>query len=1211
MQEKLRIINHYEDSPGRVPGASKPTLLLLPGSIEVEKLQQSDATSTTSITYKIELPLNHYAHRGAFKMQTYSLAFMAMANSVSAVVIPNVHHDRLGELFAENIQARLWRTASTQEPSLGDEHGWPQYTEGGHNNTPHLDGAVKPGTWVKFSASSWTAGFFPDSLWQIYIREKNHLHFRESSQGQPTVGQWLRVAQQWTDPLIPNSNLTDTHDLGFLAKPFESALTYNNEAKWLSVLASMSNNLAARYVPAAGVIRSWNTNNSTFTLRGSHSDSALVIIDNMMNLALLARSAAKYTGNQTHSDIARSHADKTRDHHVRRDGSSYHVCDYSATTGELYLCRTAQGLADNSTWARGQAWGIYGFAEVYSLLGDQSYLETSIKMAEWFLSYLPEDGVPFWDFDAPFITNVTPRDSSAATIAASAMILLQEQIEKHPQAVPKRRNYRDAAIKLLKDTLGLSLAGEITFADIDKEDPAGGLGANTDVSTPANTVASKGLEAILLHATANNNPQAGDGRNYDSGLVYGDFYLIEAEHRLMAWQEKHELQSASWQIEFVPAVSPQALHSFTQKRPISACEQKLLIETGHYCPLQPLHRHALHVCFKNDSSKEHPIDHIMPPTKKDSWNGPSYAKNLAHIAALSGPVQALLTPKPTNTILDIGSGDGAITTMLSKKVPQGAVVGLDSSKSMVEHATKTHTDPAKPTGNLRFIEHDCINLEGPPSEDGGLGVIPWNEGWDWVFSNSTLHWILGSSAAPKMTLPNIYRLLKPGGHFICEFGGAGHVAEAVTAFMALLAHYGIPKPRRREIMPWFFPTAHWMRSALQDAGFKVEECDLHFRPTKIENLKLWVETLGFVFLDAVEEAAPGKRDEAVEWVVNVLEDAVERSKAEGGVVLGYMRLRVRAKKLDPRHAPPLSSTRLCLENVNLNNYLSAPSQAIIAMADSQESTLLGIALELREVIYAAVLREVKVYQVKTRFIKNKQLHPFYDQWLLPVGETGITRVCRKVSSELTSRIVHDAITCGNSKIIADIQDLDFRPLQAFNQSLTEAQEQRLSASSRPKLIAVLHFSVTQALDAKKLGQWLKYQKQVNMAVTYHVGALGNGTSCAALLDSLREYCMQYGGDGEVNKVCAAVAKFQANPAAHDRQLEKWYGSSLLGNGDVVGPNAGLTESGGNAAADEDPMEVDEDDEEKAEGENEGDEDSEDDEESLDSDMMSSDDDDIE
>ncbi|KAF7190141.1 hypothetical protein HII31_08472 [Pseudocercospora fuligena] len=281
------------------------------------------------------------------------------------------------------------------------------------------------------------------------------------------------------------------------------------------------------------------------------------------------------------------------------------------------------------------------------------------------------------------------------------------------------------------------------------------------------------------------------------------------------------------------------------------------------------------------------------------------------------------------------------------------------------------------------------------------------------------------------------------------------------------------------------------------------------------------------------------------------------------------------------------------------------------MADSQEHTLLGIALELREAIYTAVLSEVKVYQIKTRFIKNKQLHPFYDQWLVPLGEVGITRVCRKVSRELTSRIVHEAITSGHSKIIADVQDLDFRPLQAFVKSLTEAQEQSLTGISQPKLIALLHFSNTKALDAKKLGEWLKYQKQVNMAVTYHVGSLEDGASCAALLGNLREYCLQYGGDGEVNKVCTAVAKFQANPAAQDRQLEKWYGDSLRGNREVASRDGGLAEAQGSAAAGENSTELDEDDEENVEGDDQGDEDEGDDEESQDSDMMSSDDDDIE
>lgn len=306
-----------------------------------------------------------------------------------------------------------------------------------------------------------------------------------------------------------------------------------------------------------------------------------------------------------------------------------------------------------------------------------------------------------------------------------------------------------------------------------------------------------------------------------------------------------------------------------------------------------------------------------------------------------------------------------------------------------------------------------------------------------------------------------------------------------------------------------------------------------------------------------------------------------------------------------RHAPPRFSTRDLLENLNVNDDL-CPSSNNITMSDSQKSTLTSIALELREAIYTAVLSEVKVDQVKTRFIKNKQLHPFYEQWLVPVGETGITRVCRQVSRELTSRILHEAITSGHAKIIADIQDLDFRPLQAFNKSLTEAQKQSLSASSQPKLIALLNFSDTKALDAKRLGDWLKYQKRVNMAVTYHVGALEDGTSCAALLGNLRDYCLNNGGDGEVKKVCSAVAKFQANPAAHDRQLEKWYGGSVGGNREVADQTAEDNEAEGG-----DSMEVDGEDED-AEGDDEGDGDEEDDdEESLDSDVMSSDDDDIE
>lgn len=220
-------------------------------------------------------------------------------------------------------------------------------------------------------------------------------------------------------------------------------------------------------------------------------------------------------------------------HHVRPDGSSFHVCDYSATTGSVYLCRTAQGLADNSTWARGQAWGIYGFAELYSLTGDSAYLDTSMRMADWFVRHLPEDGLPFWDFDAEYAPNVTPRDSSAATIAASGMILLQEQINTSKSKNFRRRRsdqkYIRAAKRLLGASVRLALAGEISFAD---NVP---LGAETRIDTPADTDVSRGFESILMHATSNNNPEA-DPKNFDSGLSYGDFYLVEAGNRLFEYE---------------------------------------------------------------------------------------------------------------------------------------------------------------------------------------------------------------------------------------------------------------------------------------------------------------------------------------------------------------------------------------------------------------------------------------------------------------------------------------------------------------------------------------------------------------------------------------------------------------------------------------------------------------------------------------------------
>jgi unsaturated chondroitin disaccharide hydrolase len=203
-------------------------------------------------------------------MRVLLLAFCFVGGSWAA-------KNDLAPIFAENIYTRLWRTALTGPPTLGDPQGWPHYTQGAYNNTPQK--GISPGTYVNTEASGWTSGFFADSLWQAY-HQRTTLTDRKAYPGEPSAEEWMAMAEAWTEPLVTNSNVTDTHDLGFLAKPFESAMQIQDSDRYLPVLQNMSLNLAARFEPNAGVIRSWDCGNGG--QRCSHEDSVLVIIDNMM-----------------------------------------------------------------------------------------------------------------------------------------------------------------------------------------------------------------------------------------------------------------------------------------------------------------------------------------------------------------------------------------------------------------------------------------------------------------------------------------------------------------------------------------------------------------------------------------------------------------------------------------------------------------------------------------------------------------------------------------------------------------------------------------------------------------------------------------------------------------------------------------------------------------------------------------------------------------
>ena len=249
----------------------------------------------------------------------------------------------------------------------------------------------------------WTSGFFPGSLWYLY--EKTNDLF------------WKRQAIKYTEILESQQFNTGNHDVGFMMYcSYGNGYRLTKSAHYKEVLIQSATSLCKRFNPKVGCIRSWDFNKEKWQYP--------VIIDNMMNLELLFW-AFHETKDSSFYKIAVSHADKTLRNHFRDNGSCYHVIDYDSITGNARLKMTYQGYSDESSWARGQAWALYGFTFMYRETGDKKYLDQTEKIANFIFNNknMPTDLVPFWDFDAPKIPNV-PKDASAASVMASALLEL-------------------------------------------------------------------------------------------------------------------------------------------------------------------------------------------------------------------------------------------------------------------------------------------------------------------------------------------------------------------------------------------------------------------------------------------------------------------------------------------------------------------------------------------------------------------------------------------------------------------------------------------------------------------------------------------------------------------------------------------------------------------------------------------------------------------
>ena len=246
----------------------------------------------------------------------------------------------------------------------------------------------------------WTSGFFPGILWYAY-----ELTGYDS---------WKEKAVGYTALLEDQMYNAKNHDVGFrMFCSYGNALRITGDSSYIPILVQSARTLITRYNETVGCIRSWDFNQEVWQYP--------VIIDNMMNLELLFW-ASEQTGDPTFREVAVRHANTTLENHYRPDYSAFHVVDYDTLTREVRGTHTHQGFSPGSTWARGQAWGLYGFTMVYRFTKDRKYLEQAEGIARFLLNHprLPKDRVPYWDFDAPRLRK-EPRDASAAAIMASAL----------------------------------------------------------------------------------------------------------------------------------------------------------------------------------------------------------------------------------------------------------------------------------------------------------------------------------------------------------------------------------------------------------------------------------------------------------------------------------------------------------------------------------------------------------------------------------------------------------------------------------------------------------------------------------------------------------------------------------------------------------------------------------------------------------------------
>jgi unsaturated chondroitin disaccharide hydrolase len=328
---------------------------------------------------------------------------------------------------------------------------------------------AKSKDWTYVDYKDWTSGFWPGQLWYIY--ETTH------------DKKILAAAEKYTQYLLPlSTSKASDHDLGFqIFSSYGNAFELTGKKEYKEVVLRAADTLASLFNPKVGTIQSWPHANY-----GGHN----TIIDNMMNLELLFW-ASKHGGSKKLRDIAIKHAETTMQNHFRPDHTAYHVVVYNPETGQKIKGITAQGYSDESMWARGQAWAIYGFTMVYRETGDRKFLDFAHKLTRVYLDRLPKDQIPYWDFNDT--DPQASRDASAAAITASALL----ELATFTKTSMLKREYEEKAMKMIT---------ELT---------------NHYQSRYENN-------ALLLHSTGHKPA----GSEIDCSIIYADYYYLQCLVRL-------------------------------------------------------------------------------------------------------------------------------------------------------------------------------------------------------------------------------------------------------------------------------------------------------------------------------------------------------------------------------------------------------------------------------------------------------------------------------------------------------------------------------------------------------------------------------------------------------------------------------------------------------------------------------------------------------